>query len=152
MDRGHLDEIKRKLESYCAYQERCTFEVQQKVSAFLLSEEEEHAVIQHLKDNRFLNEQRFAEAFIQGKLRINKWGRLKIKAALQQKRVPKEVIEKAFHELNENEYFDILQELFLRKQKELSKEKDAWTQKQKILRFLASRGFTQGECYSILGD
>lgn len=152
MNRGHIEEVKRKLEAYCAYQERCTEEVRQKISAFFLSPDEEKEVIDYLKSNRFLDEQRFAEAYVQGKLRINKWGRLKIKAGLQQKRVAREIIEKAFQNLNEEEYNEILNDLYQRKKKELNREKDPWIQKQKILRFLASRGFTQSECYSICGE
>jgi regulatory protein len=80
-----IDDLIVKLESYCAYQERCLFEIQNKLNQLGATESESKKVIEHLEKFRFYDQKRFAQSFAQGKLRINKWGKAKIKAALIQK-------------------------------------------------------------------
>ncbi len=145
-----IDDLILKLESYCAYQERCLFEIQNKLNQLNASESDTNKVIEHLKNDRFFDQKRFAQTFAQGKLRINKWGKAKIKAALIQKFVDKETIKVALESIDYNEYVSILNGLINRKSSELSKEKDEWTKKQKILRFLSSRGFSYDEIQEFL--
>jgi regulatory protein len=145
-----IDDLIVKLESYCAYQERCLFEIQNKLNQLGATESESKKVIEHLEKFRFYNQKRFAQSFAQGKLRINKWGKVKIKAALIQKFVDKETINDALESIDYCEYLSILKGLIDRKSVELSKEKDEWTKKQKILRFLSSRGFSYDEIQEFL--
>jgi regulatory protein len=145
-----IDDLIVKLESYCAYQERCLFEIQNKLIQLSASESDAQRVIKHLEKFRFFDQNRFAQSFAQGKLRINKWGRVKIKAALIQKSVDKETIKDALESIDYHEYLSILKGLIDRKSIELSKEKDEWTKKQKILRFLSSRGFSYDEIQEFL--
>lgn len=139
-----------KLESYCAYQERCLFEIQNKLNQLNASESDANKVIDHLKRNRFFDQKRFAQTFTLGKLRINKWGKAKIKAALIHKFVDKETIKVALDSIDYEEYVSILKRLISKKNIELSKENDDWTRKQKILRFLSSRGFSYDEIQELL--
>jgi regulatory protein len=141
-----IDDLIVKLESYCAYQERCLFEIQNKLNQLGATESESKKVIEHLEKFRFYNQKRFAQSFAQGKLR----GKVKIKAALIQKFVDKETINDALESIDYCEYLSILKGLIDRKSVELSKEKDEWTKKQKILRFLSSRGFSYDEIQEFL--
>lgn len=145
-----FDDLIVKLESYCAYQERCLFEIRNKLNQLNASESDANKVIEHLKKNRFFDQKRFAQSFTHGKLRINKWGKAKIKAALIHKFVDKETIKVALESIDYDEYVSILKSLISRKNTELSKEKDDWTRKQKILRFLSSRGFSYDEIQELL--
>ncbi len=145
-----IDHLIVKLESYCAYQERCLFEIQNKLIQLSASESDAKKVIQHLEKFRFYDQKRFAQSFAQGKLRINKWGKAKIKAALIQKFIDKETIKEALDLIDYDEYLSILKGLVHRKNTELSKEKDEWAKKQKILRFLSSRGFSYDEIQEFL--
>jgi regulatory protein len=104
-------------------------------------EQEIKLVINHLINAGFFNQNRFVDSFISGKLRSNKWGRLKIKAALIQKRVDKGLISIGLNKIDDQEYQTILKSLLEKKQKELEKEKDEWAKKQKLIRFLSSKGF-----------
>ena len=146
----NVDDLIIKLESYCAYQERCLFEIQNKLTQLGSTESDSKKVIEHLSKNRFFDQNRFAVSFAQGKLRINKWGKAKIKAALIHKFVDKANIKSALESIDDEEYTRILKGLIDRKAAELSKEKDDWDKKQKILRFLGSRGFSYDEIQEFL--
>ena len=71
-------------------------------------------VLAQLIEDNYLNEERFANTFARGKFRIKKWGRIKIKFELQQKRVSPYNINKALDEIDETAYQETLQKLFYR--------------------------------------
>lgn len=144
-----LESITRKLEAFCAYQERCLFEIKNKLDEFDLSDIEKASIISSLKTNKFWNEERFAEAYCQGKVRIKRWGKQKIKAGLIQKHVDSGIIKAALASIDDTDYTKALQSLYVKKSLELKSEKDPWNKKQKILRYLASRGFSFEEINSI---
>jgi regulatory protein len=145
-----IESITRKLEAFCAYQERCLFEIKNKLEEFDLSDSERALIISSLKTNKFWNEERFAEAYCQGKVRIKRWGKQKIKAGLIQKHVESGTIKSALESIDELDYSRSIQSLYEKKSQELKSEKDPWTKKQKILRYLASRGFTFEEINSVM--
>jgi regulatory protein len=138
------------LEAFCAYQERCLFEIKNKLIEYDLSDSEKTSIISSLKTNKYWNEERFAEAYCQGKVRIKRWGKQKIKTGLIQKHVDSGIIKSALDLIDELDYSNALQSLFEKKSLELKSEKDPWTKKQKILRYLASRGFTFEEINSVM--
>jgi regulatory protein len=142
-----------KLEAFCAYQERCTQEVRTKLERLGADESLVLEVIKHLKESRFLDDKRFVEAYVQGKLRIKKWGRQKIKAALFQKRVDAKLIQEGIYSfISDEEYQEVMVSLIERKNRELSTEKDPQIKKQKLMRFLLSRGFQYDEFSSLKLD
>ncbi|MEI8116252.1 MAG: regulatory protein RecX [Flavobacteriia bacterium] len=135
-----------KLEAFCAYQERCTQEVRTKLERLGADESLSIEVIKYLKDHRFLDDKRFVEAYVQGKLRIKKWGRQKIKAALYQKRIDAKLIQEGIYAfISDDEYQQVIESLIERKKRELSTEKNPQIKKQKLMRFLLSRGFQYDE-------
>ncbi|MFT4602018.1 MAG: regulatory protein [Arenicella sp.] len=97
-------------------------------------------LISDLIVNKFLNEERFACAFVSGKFRIKKWGRIKIKQHLKQKRISDYSINKGIEEINEEEYLQTLQDLIESKSR-LSKFKDKWDRRAKLTRYLNSKGY-----------
>lgn len=142
-----------KLEAFCAYQERCTQEVRTKLERLGADESLSMEVIKYLKDSRFLDEKRFVEAYVQGKLRIKKWGRQKIKAALFQKRIDAKLIQEGIYAfISDEEYQLVMESLIERKNRELSSEKNLQIKKQKLMRFLLSRGFQYDEFSSLKLD
>ena len=145
-------EAKIKLESYCAYQERCTFEVLEKLKSFDLNELEIKSLIKELQNDNFLNEERFARSYASGKFAIKSWGKNKIKSHLIAKRVSKGIINTALNEIDYDAYVSRLHQLASKKASELSKEKNPWTRKQKIMRFLASKGYETHLIYETIGD
>jgi regulatory protein len=139
-----------KLEAFCAYQERCTQEVRTKLERLGADESLSQEVVKHLKENRFLDDTRFVEAYVQGKLRIKKWGRQKIKAGLYQKRIDAKLIQEGIYAfISDEEYQQVMESLIERKNRELSSEKNTQIKKQKLMRFLLSRGFQYDEFSSL---
>jgi regulatory protein len=141
MKKSSTIELISKLEAYCSYQERCFHEIHSKLISLEANEKQIEEVFNHLTTNRFFDQMRFVQTFINGKMRINKWGKNKIKAALIQKKVEQNLIFNGLENIDNAEYDSILQSLIQKKMKELTNEKNEWIKKQKVLRFLNSKGF-----------
>ena len=152
MARTEYTEAKMKLEAYCAYQERCTYEVLEKLKKFDLSDEEQNQLIHQLKQDNFLNDLRFARSYASGKFAIKSWGRIKIKSHLIAKHLPKDIIQEGLQEIDEESYLSRLNELAMRKAREHQNEKNPWIKKQKIMRYLASKGYESFLIYDVLGE
>jgi len=141
-----ITQMLQKSEAFCAYQERCSSEVLAKLERMGAQDGEVILILNSLIENRFLDDARFAAAYAIGKLRIKHWGINKIKQGLQLKKIDPEHIQLALDKMyTEENYFGILEQIADRKWRDLDKEKDPWTRKQKLYRFLASRGFKYDE-------
>jgi len=135
-----LKTILHKAQAYCAYQDRCTFEVLQKLRDWGVDEERIPKIVESLTEDKFLNDDRYTVSFVSSKFRLKHWGRIKIAYELRLKKIPSELIFSALESIDENEYASTLQTLITRKSKEV-KDTDAFRKKQKVARFLISKGF-----------
>ncbi|MCH2226113.1 MAG: RecX family transcriptional regulator [Crocinitomicaceae bacterium] len=135
-----LLEAKQKIEAYCAYQERCHSEVRKKLTGWKLDDEDVNVLISDLIQNNFLDEERFAGAFVSGKFRIKKWGRIKIKQHLKQKQISDYSIKKGMEEIEEQEYYATLVQLAESKNRLINTE-DNWQRLTKLQRYLHSKGY-----------
>jgi regulatory protein len=146
-------EVKFKLEQWCAYQDRCTYEVAEKIKKFNLNEVESQKLITELKDSRFLDDDRFVSSFISGKFNIKRWGRVKIKHHLIQKRIDKLLIQKHLYEIDESQYTTTIKGLILKKNKELKAPLSEYQKQAKLVNYLSSKGFEIDvilDCYNLL--
>ena len=129
-----------KAENYCAYQERSQQEVRDKLYDWGLHQAAVENIIVELIANNFLNEERFAKAYAQGKFKQKGWGRLKIKQGLKFKRVPDVLIRKALLTIDGDEYTETLQKLLDKKAATLT-EKDPYKRRYKLQQYAMGRGF-----------
>lgn len=136
-----VSEIRDKLAKYCAYQDRCHWEVDQKLNEFNLIQEGRDEIIMYLIQHNFLNEERFAKSFVRGKFNQKNWGRIKIKSELKKRKIPLKMIELALNEIDEDQYQSILAELFEKKKKSLKSEREGFKKKAKIRNYLLQKGF-----------
>ncbi len=144
-------EAKQKIEAYCAYQERCDFEVRQKLFSWNLNLEDVDALISDLITHNFLNEERFAEAYVSGKFRIKRWGRVKIRQQLKLKKISAYSINKGMSVIDDDEYIKTAKELIESKSR-LIKSKNQWDKMNKLKRFLSSKGYETELVHELVGD
>lgn len=138
-----------KLQSWCAYQERCQHDVRNKLYEIGMWQEAVENIIVKLIEDNFLNEERFAMAFARGKFNIKKWGRVKIKQELKQKRVSDYCLKKALQQIDETEYITTLKTLLEIKGK-LIKEKNPIKFKYKLISYALSKGYERDLIFDIL--
>ena len=140
-----------KITKWCAYQERAQQEVRDKLYDFGLHKEEVEQLLTRIISEGFVNEERFAISFANGKLNQLGWGRVKIIYALKAKKVSDYCIKKAINSLDENKYIQILEDTFHKRNK-MEKEKHPLKRKYKLMSYLASRGFEQDLIASIIKE
>lgn len=136
-----VTEIRDKLAKYCTYQDRCHWEVENKLNEFFIIPEARDEIIIYLIQNNYLNEERFARSFVRGKFNQKNWGRIKIKSELKKRKIPQNLIQTALQEIDENEYQSKLEELFKKKKASLKSERDSFKKKAKIQNYLLQKGF-----------
>jgi len=135
-----LDEAKKKLEYYCAYQERCHKEVTQKLKDMYMIPEAIDVIIVHLLQHNFLNEERFAKTFVSGKFKIKKWGKHRLTSELKRKGIGKVNINQALSEIEKAEYIEVFNDL-AEKKVFLIKETNKFKKKKKLVDYLLYRGW-----------
>nr|WP_298547458.1 regulatory protein RecX [uncultured Aquimarina sp.] len=135
-----VTEALKKMEHYCAYQERCHKDISDKLNTMKLIPEAKEKIILHLLDHNFLNEERFAKSFARGKFRIKKWGKQRIVRELKFRQISAYCIKMALKEIPENEYLKTFHELAEKKFATIS-ETNAFKKRKKLIDYLLYRGW-----------
>lgn len=135
-----VEEAKRRLERYCIYQERCHKEVHQKLYEMRMIPEARDHIIVHLLQNDFLNEERYAKAFVRGKFRIKKWGKQRLQRELRYRDINKTLIKIALNEIDADDYINTFNDLAKNKV-ETIKEKNGQKKRKKLADYLFYRGW-----------
>ena len=145
-----FNEILKRLEYFCAYQERCEYDVLEKIKKFgLQNPEKTEMLIKRLQKDGFLDQKRFVNSYITGKVSIKKWGVNKIRAGLIQKRIEPVIIARGIMEIDADLYQENLQALFEKKIIALKDYKTDYQQKSKVIRFLSGKGYSSEEIYRL---
>jgi regulatory protein len=135
----------------CSRREYCISDIQAKLNTWGISNNDCLKIINQLKKENFLNEERFAGSFVKDKFTYNKWGRVKISTHLKAKKIPSEIINKAFETISYDSYKKMLNDL-LSSHRRLIKAKNQCELKAKLLRYGLSKGFESSLLYEILND
>ena len=135
-----VQEAQIKLERYCAYQERCHQEVVQKLKSLNMIPVAIDQIISELITNNYLNETRFAQAYVRGKFRHKKWGKIRIQSQLKLRQISPWNIKKAMEEIPYEEYLKTFDELFNKFWVQY-KEKDLFLCQKKVVDRLQYRGW-----------
>lgn len=129
------------LAALCARSEHCQWEMLEKMRRWELDDAAQARVMARLVKERYVDDERYARAFVKDKVRYNKWGRRKVEQALWQKRIDDDIRERVLDEVDEEEYLNVLRPLLKQKRKSTKAEND-YELKQKLVRFALGRGFT----------
>ncbi len=130
----------------CSKAEKCSLDIEKKLQCKGVEETVIESVISKLKSENYINEKRYAGAFVKDKFRFNRWGRTKIAYHLKMKGIPDSIIEEALKEIDETDYIETLNRLLTSKLTSLKKH-DPYQQKASLIRFAKSRGFEMDFIY-----
>jgi len=140
-----------KAAAICSRSETCTYNIQEKLKLWGLNEADSLLVIGLLKDEKYIDDERFARAYVKDKFRFNHWGKQKIEYMLRTKKINQEILELAFEEIEDEGYADELLKLLTDKAKTI-KAKDQYDKRNKLMRFAMGRGFESGKIYAALKE
>lgn len=129
-----------RLEDYCVRAEHCSAEMYEKLAKWGISGTDADEIVASLVARSFINDRRFACAFVRDRYRFGSWGRRKIVMALRNKKIGGDIIEEALQEIDNKEYIRLLAHQIVQKAKTLP-ESGSFESRQKILRFVAGRGY-----------
>ncbi|ARN72259.1 MULTISPECIES: regulatory protein RecX [Nonlabens] len=141
-----VEEAKRTLERYCAYQERCHKEVVEKLRKMNMIQLAIDEVVGHLIEHDFLNETRFAGAFARGKFRIKSWGKQRIIRELKMRGLNDRTIKVGLQEIEPEDYYHVFDTLSRKRNNQL-KEKDKYKRRKKLADYLLYRGWESNLVY-----
>lgn len=129
------------LAAICAQAEHCEQEMRDKMKRWELDETVQNRIIERLVKERYIDNERYARAFVKDKIRYNKWGRRKVQQGLWMKRIDASIQQQVLDEIDEKEYLDVLRPLLKQKRKSTKASSD-YELNQKLVRFALGRGFT----------
>jgi regulatory protein len=129
------------LAALCAQAEHCQHEMLEKMRKWEIPEEAQARVMERLVKEHYVDDERFARAFVNDKIRYNKWGRRKVDQALWQKHIDEDIRKSVLNEIDDEEYLNVLRPLLKQKRKSTKAQND-YELNQKLMRFALGRGFT----------
>ncbi|HLT07357.1 MAG TPA: regulatory protein RecX [Cyclobacteriaceae bacterium] len=144
-------QAKVKIAAFCAYQERCQKEVRDKLYSYGLSSSDVEEVLTTMILEGFINEERFAKAFVSGKFRIKKWGKMRIAQELKRRVNSENLVRMALQEIDEEEYWNTLLHLAEKKLRDIQ-EVDPFKKKLKLHQFLLYKGYEHDVIQSALEE
>ena len=151
--------ILEKIRHFCSYRERSEKEVEMKLKTMKVPLAKTKSILNQLRDEGYISDERFARAFVRGKWRVNHWGRIRIIFELRTKKIPEKLITTALEEISEDSYQTILKELIMKKAAELiQKHKEGNNYRKtlnfrdKIFNFALGKGYEFNLIHEILDE
>ena len=129
------------LAALCAQAEHCQYELTEKMHRWEIPDDVQVRVMQRLTAERYVDDERYARAFVKDKIQYNKWGRRKVEQALWQKHIDEGIRQKVLDEVDNEQYLKVLQPLLRQKRRSI-KAADDYELRRKLMRFALGRGFT----------
>lgn len=133
-------EAYRKMAQLCSRSEQCSFDIRKKMITYDLMEEVVEEIIDKLKKERFLDDERFVKAYVADKFKFNKWGKIKISHYLKMKGLPDRLIQTGLDSIDDEKYITALIKTMKDKARTV-KKKNRFEKLAQIIRFTQSRGF-----------
>ncbi|MGM9731192.1 MAG: regulatory protein RecX [Prevotella sp.] len=140
-----------RLAALCAQAEHCEYEMQEKMRRWEIADDAQARVMQRLITERYVDDERFARAFANDKVKYNKWGRRKVEQAMWLKHIAEDIRQRVLDSINDEEYIAILRPLLQQKRRSVKAHND-YELRQKLIKFAIGRGFTMDiikQCISI---
>lgn len=145
-----IEEAYRKASAQCAAREYCPNDWMDKLRKAKMTQAEAEAVVARLVEEGFIDEERYARAFVHDKTVFAKWGRIKTKLSLRQKKISQDYIEEALSKIDETAYLEALADTIRQKARQL-KDEDPRTARMKTAKFAISRGYEPELVFKAVG-
>ena len=130
-----------RLSALCAKGEHCQHEMTEKMKRWGIGDEAQACIMERLTKERYVDDERYARAFVGDKVRFDKWGRRKVEQALWMKHISEDIQQRVLNEIDSQLYVDNLCTL-LKSKKKSTKAQNDYELNQKLVRFAVGRGFT----------
>jgi recX family len=137
--------------SFCAESERSVAEVERKLRKWGVDGDDIDNIIDKLKSDDFVNDERYCKAYINDRFRLNHWGKVKIRYELGKRDVDRQYIDAALADIDDDEYTEVLRKLIDDKLRTI-KDTDVYSAKVKTLGYALRRGFESDIVSKILKD
>lgn len=144
-----FDQALSKAASLCGASECCVADIREKLTRWGVPSADAGKIEDYLIDKKYIDELRYARAYVMDKLRFQHWGRVKIGAMLRMKHVCTADIDQAMREIDADQYRDILRQVLESKQRSI-KDDDPYIRHAKLIRFAMQRGFEISEIEKVI--
>lgn len=135
----------------CARAEYCLHDLRTKLVRYELPMETVECILKRLVDEKYVDEKRYAHAFVRDKFRYNHWGERRIEQELRLRRIPSDIISDALTELDDEATLDTLRDLIAKKRPSV-KGKNDYDVRCKLIRFALGRGFAMDDILKVIGE
>lgn len=133
----------------CASREMCSSDIKKKLDVWGIDELQANNIVEQLISEKFIDESRYASAFVKDKFRYNKWGRMKITAHLRIKNIPGDIIKQALDTIDQETYYESIRTIIVAHKKSI-RAKNQYDLKAKLLRYGLSKGFESNILYDVI--
>ena len=135
----------------CSQREYCRSDIEEKLQKWGVSPADCQKIINTLTSENFINEGRYARAFVNDKFRHNKWGKIKISYHLRARKISPQTINDALESIDNEQYISTLK-MLIEGHKKSVRAKNDYDLRARLLRFGQSRGFESSLLYDILKE
>ena len=135
----------------CSKREYCKSDIHTKLDQWGIGVSDKERIIEELEKENFINEGRYAKAFVRDKFNYNKWGKIKMASHLKVKMISGNILKEALDSIDNEIYIKTLNEL-ITSHKRTVKSKNKYDLKAKLLRYGLSKGFESYLLYDILNN
>ncbi len=139
-----------RMASLCARSEQCEADIAAKLHKAGLSRDDADSIMRRLRDDRFLDNRRFARAFASDKSRFAGWGRVRIRMALAMKRIPSDIVAEALDNIDDEEYMEAMRRTARAKTRTL--DISLRDDRNKLYRHLLSRGYESALAVKVIKE
>lgn len=134
-------EATERLEILCARSEQCTSDLRRKLYNWGITSGASDKIIEQLECDRYVDDTRFAKAYVRDKYLFSGWGRMKITAGLIAKRIPRHIIDDAMLEIDARTYAMNAFKAIRNKLRSLPADMPRHDSRTRLMRFAISRGY-----------
>lgn len=138
-------------EELCARAEHSSGEIREKLLKWGVFPGDAERIVAAMIKTRFIDDARFARAYVRDKIEFSRWGKRKVALGLYQKKVSREIIKDTLDDVDDEKYKEALRMAIASKKRTMSKP-DTYEGRTKLFRFAASRGFEPDIIIAVLRE